>query len=243
MRGDGRMGQSKTTLETYEVTLEPSGKTITVKEGQTLLDAAIRNGIQVAYGCRHGSCSACKCQVLEGEFEIMDRVSEYSLVSFEREEGFTLMCSTLVESDLVIEVEEDESDLPFFAVHDFEAEVVENVACTDDIHMIKLKLQNPQHIEYASGQFFEFTIPGLEETRAYSFANKYSDGRIFEFHIKRVPDGKGSNYMCDLQAGEVVTGSGPYGSMQLRDRNKDLIFIAGGSGMAPIKSLLEECIL
>ena len=84
------------------------------------------------------------------------------------------------------------------------------------------------------------TIPGLEETRAYSFANKYSDGRIFEFHIKRVPDGKGSNYMCDLQAGEVVTGSGPYGSMQLRDRNKDLIFIAGGSGMAPIKSLLEE---
>ncbi len=240
MRGDGRMGQSKTTLETYEVTLEPSGKTITVKEGQTLLDAAIRNGIQVAYGCRHGSCSACKCQVLEGEFEIMDRVSEYSLVSFEREEGFTLMCSTLVESDLVIEVEEDESDLPFFAVHDFEAEVVENVACTDDIHMIKLKLQNPQHIEYASGQFFEFTIPGLEETRAYSFANKYSDGRIFEFHIKRVPDGKGSNYMCDLQAGEVVTGSGPYGSMQLRDRNKDLIFIAGGSGMAPIKSLLED---
>ena len=67
---------------------------------------------------------------LKGEFEIMDRVTEYSLVSFEREEGFTLMCSTLVESDLVIEVEEDESDLPFFAVHDFEAEVVENVACT-----------------------------------------------------------------------------------------------------------------
>ena len=63
---------------------------------------------------------------------------------------------------------------------------------------------------------------------------------IFEFHIKRVPDGKGSNYMCDLQAGDIVTGSGPYGSMQLRDRNKDLIFIAGGSGMAPIKSLLEE---
>ena len=63
------MGQSKTTLETYEVTLEPSGKTITVKEGQTLLDAAIRNGIQVAYGCRHGSCSACKCQVLEGNLK------------------------------------------------------------------------------------------------------------------------------------------------------------------------------
>ena len=234
------MSQTKTAVETYEITLEPSGKVITVKEGQTILDAAIRNGVQVAYGCRHGSCSACKCQVLDGEFEIMDRVSEYSLMSFEREEGFTLMCSTLVESDLVIEIEEEESDLPFFAVHDFEAEIVENKACTHDIHMIKLKLQEPENIEYASGQFFEFDIPGLEDTRAYSLANQYRDGSILEFHIKRVPDGKGSNYMCDLQVGDVLSGSGPYGSMQLRNREKDIIFIAGGSGMAPIKSLLEN---
>ena len=159
------MSQTKTAVETYEITLEPSGKTITVKEGQTILDAAIRNGIQVAYGCRHGSCAACKCQVLDGEFEIMDRVSEYSLMSFEREEGITLMCSTLAESDLVIEVDEEESDLPFFAVHDFEAEVVENKALYTDIHMIKLKLQDPGSIEYGSGQFFEFDIPGLDETR------------------------------------------------------------------------------
>jgi NAD(P)H-flavin reductase/ferredoxin len=234
------MANPKTALETYEVTLEPSGKTMIVKEGQTLLDAAIRNGIQVAYGCRHGSCSACKCQVLDGEYEIMDRVSEYSLMSFEREEGITLMCSTLVESDLVIEVEEEESEFPFFAVHDFEAEVVENKRVTHDIHTIKLKLTDPEQIEYASGQFFEFDIPGMDETRAYSLANQYDGGNTLEFHVKRIPDGKGSNYMCDLQTGDVVTGSGPYGKMQLRDRNKDLIFVAGGSGMAPIKSLLEQ---
>lgn len=234
------MSKTTTAVETYEVTLEPSGKVITVKEGQTILDAAIRNGIQVAYGCRHGSCSACKCQVLEGDFEIMDRVSEYSIMSFEREDGFTLMCSTLVESDLVIEVDEEESDLPFFAVYDFEAEVVENKAVTHDIHMIKLKLQEPATIPYSSGQFFEFAIPGLDDTRAYSVANKYQDSQIVEFHIKRVPEGKGSNYMCDLTAGEVVSGSGPYGTMQLRNRDKDVIFVAGGSGMAPIKSLVEE---
>jgi len=234
------MGLSETTVQTYEVTLEPSGKVITIKEGQTLLDAAIRNGVQVAYGCRHGSCSACKCQVLDGEYEIMDRVSEYSLMSFEREEGFTLMCSTLVESDLVIEVDEEESDLPFFAVKDFEAEVVENKPCTPDIHLIKLKLLVPDSIEYGSGQFFEFNIPGIDETRAYSLANKHQEGNILEFHIKRVPNGKGSNYMCSLEVGSAVTGSGPYGSMQLRSREKDLLFVAGGSGMAPIKALLEE---
>jgi len=234
------MSKATTAVETYEVTLEPSGKVITVKEGQTILDAAIRNGVQVAYGCRHGSCSACKCQVLEGDYEIMDRVSDYSLMSFEREEGFTLMCSTLVESDLVVEVEEEESDLPFFAVHDFEAEVVENKAVTHDIHRIKLKLQEPEAIPYGSGQFFEFDIPGLEDTRAYSVANKYKDSSLIEFHIKRVPKGKGSNYMCNLTPGDAVTGSGPYGSMQLRNRDRNIIFVAGGSGMAPIKSLVEE---
>lgn len=234
------MGQSKTSVETYEVTLEPSGKTIEVKEGQTILDAAIRNGVRVAYGCRHGSCSACKCQVLDGEYEIMDRVSEYSLMSFEREEGFTLMCSTIAESDLVIEVEEEESDLPFFAVYDFEAEVVENIPCTHDIHLIRLKLKDPGDIRYGSGQFFEFYIPGIEDTRAYSLATKHKEDNVLEFHVKRVPNGKGSNYMCDLQAGDTLTGSGPYGNMQLRNRDKDVIFIGGGSGMAPIKSLIEE---
>ncbi|WP_256238831.1 2Fe-2S iron-sulfur cluster-binding protein [Bacillus sp. EB600] len=95
------MNATKAPVGTYEITLEPSGKVITVKEGQTILDGAIRNGIQVAYCCRHGSCSACKCLVHNGEYEIMDRVSEYSLMSFEREEGFTLMCSTVPETDMV----------------------------------------------------------------------------------------------------------------------------------------------
>lgn len=234
------MSLSNTKVETYEVTLEPSGKTIIAKEGQTLLDAAIRNGIQIPYGCRHGSCSACKAQVLEGDYQLMDRVSEYSLMSFEREEGFVLLCSTVAESNLVVEIEEDEADVSFFPVHDFRAEVAENVQSTPDIHTIKLKLTAPDSIRYAAGQFFEFDIPGLDDTRAYSMANPYTEDGVVEFHVKRIPHGKGSNYMCDLQPGDIVSGSAPYGKMQLRDRSKDMIFVAGGSGMAPIKALIEE---
>lgn len=229
----------ETGLETYEVTLEPSGKTMLVKEGQTLLDAAIRNGIQIPYGCRHGNCSACKAQVLEGDYELMDRVSEYSLMSFEREEGFILMCSTVAESDLVIEIEEEESEEPFFPVYDFQATALENVQCTPDIHKITLKLETAR-FPYAAGQFCEFAIPGSDETRAYSLAKPYTNDGILEFHVKRIKDGIGSNYMCDLKSGDLVIGSGPYGKMQLRDRSRDLIFVAGGSGMAPVKSLIEE---
>ncbi|WP_240689348.1 NADH:ubiquinone reductase (Na(+)-transporting) subunit F [Ammoniphilus sp. YIM 78166] len=234
------MSLSQTRLETYEVTLEPSGKTIIAKEGQTLLDAAIRNGIQIPYGCRHGSCSACKAQVIEGDYKLMDRVSEYSLMSFEREEGFVLLCSTVAESDLVVEIEEEESDVPFFPVYDFQAAVVDNVPSTPDIHIITLKLTEPTTLRYAAGQFFEFDIPGLEDTRAYSMANPCREDGTVQFHVKRIPNGKGSNYMCDLKPGDFVTGSAPYGKMQLRDRSRDMVFVAGGSGMAPIKALIEE---
>lgn len=234
------MSMTDTKANTYEITLEPSGKTITAKEGQTLLDAAIRNGIEIPYGCRHGNCSACKAQVLEGDYRHMERISEYSLMSFERDEGYILMCSTLAESDLVIEIEEEESTAPFFPVYDFEAEVTENRPCTPDIHSIKLALRQPLDIPYAAGQFMEIDIPGTGQSRAYSMANVYQKNGMIEFQVKRVNGGKGSNYMCDLRPSDRVTGSGPYGKMQLRDRNKDLVFIAGGSGMAPIKALLEE---
>ena len=235
------MNLSKVMEDTFEVTVEPSGQEIEMKEGQTLLDGLIRNGINVQYGCRHGSCSLCKAQVHDGDYEIMDRVSDYSLLSFERDEGYVLLCSTIPESDLTVEIEEDEDErIQFLPVHDFEAEVVENVQLTHDIHKIKVKLKDPSSIEYLAGQYVEFDIPELDETRAYSMATKFDDSGEMEFHIKRVPNGVGSNYLCDIEEGESLTGSGPYGKMQLVDRQKDIVFVAGGSGMAPIKSLVEE---
>lgn len=232
---------SKTMVETYEVTLEPSGNQIQVKEGQTILDALIRNGIQTPYGCRHGSCSACKARVLEGNYEIMGRVSEYSLLSFERDDGMILLCSTLPESDLVVEIEEEEEEgVTFYPVVDFEATVEKNEQVTSDIHIIELELTDPTTVRYAAGQFFEFQVQGEAELRSYSAATRFTDNNKLQFHVKRIPIGVGSNYMCDLEVGATVKASGPYGKMQLRDREKDLVFVAGGSGMAPIKALVEE---
>ena len=234
---------TNTKVETYEVTFEPSGNQIQVKEGQTILDAIIRNGIQTPYGCRHGSCSACKARVLEGNYEIMGRVSEYSLLTFERDEGMILLCSTLPESDLVIEIEEEEVEgITFYPVVDFESAVVKNEQATSDIHIIELQVTNQSTIPYAAGQYFEFRVQGHVEERAYSAATRYTEGNLLQFHVKRIPNGIGSNFMCDLKVGTTVKGSGPYGKMQVRDRNKDLLFVAGGSGMAPIKAIIEEVI-
>lgn len=226
---------------TYQIRLEPSGREIVCKDGQTLLDAAIRSGLQIPYGCRHGNCSACKAQVLEGEYQLLGQVSEFALLGFERDEGYVLLCSTIPESDMVVEVEEEiDPAIRFFPVRDFRAKVVRTVDLTHDIKGVYLRLEEPADIPYAAGQFFEFDIPGLPETRAYSMAGRYVPGNLLEFHVKRIPGGIGSNYMCDLREGSAVTGSGPYGKTQLRDRNKNLLFVAGGSGMAPVKALIEE---
>ncbi|MCL6575432.1 MAG: 2Fe-2S iron-sulfur cluster binding domain-containing protein [Kyrpidia sp.] len=227
---------------TFKIRVEPRGAEIHCREGQTVLDAILRSGLAVPYGCKHGNCSACKAKVLEGDYRLMDRVSEFALMGFERDDGYILMCSTLPESDLVVEVEEEDEEpgVQLFPVHDFAAVVRENLACTHDIHRIRLELTEPSDIPYAAGQFFEFAIPQSDEGRAYSVATRYRTGEPLEFHVKRVPGGRGSNYMCDLKPGDRVRGSGPYGKMQLRDRNKKLLFVAGGSGMAPIKGLIEE---
>ncbi len=224
------------------IRLMPSGRESLCRPGQTLLDAAIRSGMTVPYGCRHGTCASCKAKVLEGDYELMPRVSEFALMSFERDEGYILMCSTLPQGDMVVEVDEEdvEPGIEIFPITDFRAEIVSNVAVTPDIHVLRLKLKQPGDVVYTAGQYFEFNIPGLPETRAYSMATTYSCGNTMEFHVKRVPQGVGSNFLCDLVKGASVTGSGPYGRMQLGSRERNLIFVAGGSGLAPIKALVEK---
>ncbi|MCL6625358.1 NADH:ubiquinone reductase (Na(+)-transporting) subunit F [Alicyclobacillus shizuokensis] len=228
-------------LTTYRISLEPSGREVVCKEGQTLLDAVLRSGFPIPYGCRHGNCSSCKARVLEGDYQLMDRVSEFALMSFERSEGYVLMCSTLPESDMVVEVEEleEEEGARYYPIHDFDGVVVENTPYTHDIHKLTVQMDRP-NFDYAAGQFCEFVIPGMEDSRAYSMATPCTNAGLLEFHIKRIPGGKGSNYMCDLQPGDSIQGSGPYGKMYLRNRSKPLLFVAGGSGMAPIKAMLED---
>lgn len=227
--------------EKFSIRMEPSGVEVRCGSDQTVLDAAIRSGMSVPYGCRHGNCSSCKAKVVDGDYELMNRVSEFALMEFERQEGYILMCSTWPRSDMIMEVEEDEEPgLQLFPVCDFSGEVVSNERVTPDIHVIRIQLNEPRDIPYAAGQYFEFDVPGLEETRAYSMASEYASSGLVEFHVKLIQQGRGSSYLTSLRSGDVVSGSGPFGRMQLRSLDNDIVFVAGGSGLAPIKALLES---
>lgn len=226
----------------YTITLLPFEKQFTCEDNETILQAAIRQGFNLRYGCKHGGCGMCKAQVVEGEVDNTD-ASSFALLDFEKQQGLSLLCCAYPESDVSIELwDYDEADLLSGAiVQQFEAEVERITPLTHDIRGIQLRLLTPERIEFKAGQYVDVLVPGTTETRSYSMANPPSQNGIVEIMVKLMPGGLFSTYIeQQLKPGERLSLQGPYGNFYLRDTRSAAIFIAGGSGMAPILSLLRD---
>ena len=157
----------------YTITLLPFEKQFTCGDNETILQAAIRQGFNLRYGCKHGGCGMCKAQVVEGDVDNTE-ASSFALLDFERQQGFSLLCCAYPESDVSIELwDYDEADLvlrvsPF---EQFEAEVEQITSLTHDIRGIHLRLITPERIEFKAGQYIDLLVPGTTEWRSYSMAN------------------------------------------------------------------------
>src|SRR5215212_11700394 len=226
----------------HKVRFEPVGIEIEVDEEETVLNAAFRQGIALFHGCKEGQCSACKQFLLEGDLE-MDRYSTFALNEFEEEEGYVLLCRSHAYSDLEIELIYYDEDMLRMGIpiQDVRAEVEEIESLTPEIKRLVLKLVDPPEMAFRAGQYAEIYVPGSDEHRAYSMANTpYSDERA-EFIIRVFPDGKFSGLLeGDLKVGDSLKIKVPYGVFMLReDSDSDAIFIGGGTGMAPLLSILR----
>jgi propane monooxygenase reductase component len=227
----------------HKVYFEPVGIEIEVDEDETVLDAAFRHGVMLMHGCKEGQCSACKSFLLDGDLE-MDRFSTFALNEFEEEEGYVLLCRSHAYSDLEVELlsfreEMLNTGVPLQLVY---AEVEEIEALTHDMKRLVLKLIDPPEMNFLPGQYAELYIPDTDEHRAYSMANTPSSDERAEFIIKVYPDGKFSGLLDgELEAGDRLKMKVPFGVFTLREKSEgDIIFIGGGSGMAPILSLLRH---
>ena len=226
----------------YTITLLPFEKQFTCGDNETILQAAIRQGFNLRYGCKHGGCGMCKAQVVEGEVDNTE-ASSFALLDFEKQQGLSLLCCAYPESDVSIELwDYDEADLVSeFAVGQFEAEVEKITELTHDLRGIHLQLIEPQRIEFKAGQYVDLLVPGTNEWRSYSMANPPSRRSEVEIMVKLMPGGLFSSYVDQqLKPGARLTLQGPYGNFYLRNTQHEAIFIAGGSGMAPILSLLRD---
>lgn len=224
----------------YIVTIEPTGYKIDVEEGQTILQAALRQGVWLPFACGHGTCATCKVQVIDGDVDV-GNASPFALMDVEKDEGKVLACCATVESDVTIEADIDvDEDFIGYPVEDFNAQVITITELSPTIRGIKLKLDRP--MTFQAGQYVNLELPGIDGVRAFSMANPPSNSMEIELHIRLVEGGAATGYIHNqLSVGESLALSGPFGHFFARNSKPgDLLFIAGGSGLSSIQSIILD---
>ncbi len=229
----------------HEVTIEPLGVTIEVEEGQTLLDAALRDGVYLPHACGHGLCATCKLEVLEGEVEHGD-ASPFALMDMERDEGKCLACTATPISDLVVEADiEEDPDARSIPVRDFSAVVTGVRRFSERIIGLTLQIEGDE-IAYQAGQYINLETPADPDLpRAFSIASPPGENGasgVIELNICKVPGGKVTPWLYDQVAEGTRLGfSGPYGRFFVRgSRPGPMLFLAGGSGLSSPRAMILE---
>jgi len=225
----------------YRVRFEPVGVEMDVHEGETVLDAAFRQGISVMHGCKEGQCSSCKSLLVEGDIELL-KYSTFALPDYERETDHILLCRTLAYSDITVELLNYDEDLMrrSIAVRDFEAVLTAITMLTHDIRLLEVEINAP--LRFWAGQYVDITIPGSGITRAFSMASPPSSPTRLQFIIRKYPEGAFSARLDGgLHPGDRLTLKGPYGTCFRREqRSGPMLLIGGGSGMSPLWSILAD---
>ncbi len=224
----------------YSLTIEPIGEQIDVEEGQTILQAALRQGVWLPFACGHGTCATCKIQVVEGDVDIGD-ASPFALMDGERDEGKVLACCATLQSDATIEADIDvDDDFEGYPVEDYVGTVTRVVTLSPTIKGVHLKLDRP--MTFQAGQYINLVLPGIEGSRAFSLANPPSRADEVELHIRLVEGGAATTHIHQqLETGDQLRLSGPYGQYFVRrSQPGDLIFIAGGSGLSSPQSMILD---
>ena len=225
-------------------TILPSNKEILVKQNQSVLTAALEQGLDCPHDCKFGTCGACKCKLVKGKIKPTSDYS-YTLSPDELKDDYFLACQSRMTMDCEIEVEL--GDLVRVPPQISNAYIKSTEMLTSDI--MKLVIETENEVEHAAlpGMWAELSIEGLDRPRSYSFASapKNENNKEFTFFIRKVPGGKFTEWLFDEQRDlkQSVTINGPFGSFYLREKPTPIICIAGGSGLAPIKSLLEGGVL
>jgi len=225
----------------YQITVQPSGRQFAAEADETLLEAALRQELLIPYGCKDGACGVCKGKVLSGQVN-HGRYQPHALTEHERAEGKTLYCCAKPQSDLTIECKQLSSarDIPIKTLPS-RIEKLERLA--PDIIELHLRLPASERFEFLAGQFIDFLLKDGKR-RSYSLANAPRPDGVLELHIRHVPGGLFTEQVFStLKVRDILRFEGPFGSFFLRQESaKPVILLAGGTGFAPVKAIVEQII-
>ena len=216
-----------------------SGHEFSAEKNETILEAALRQGVGLPYGCRNGACGKCAGEVISGETEY-DTGALRALAKKEYEAGKTLFCQACASSDLEIKVREIVKNTDI-EIKTLPCRVEKMELLTHDVMKLLLKLPETERLQFLAGQYLEILLKDGKR-RAFSIANAPHDDAYIELHIRHVPDGHFGDFVFDgLKEKDLMRIEGPLGSYFLReDSNRPIILMGGGTGFAPLKGMLEH---
>jgi NAD(P)H-flavin reductase/ferredoxin len=221
------------------VEIRPQGITIEVASGQTILEAALEQGVAYPHNCTVGTCGACKTRLKQGQVKASADFG-YTLSKQELEAGYILACQAMPRDEFtVVEIAEPGADMP--PPEAYQGQIVATEALTHDILKVTLKVDRP--MVYVAGQYASLHAPGMSRARHYSFADApLRAGRdALTFFIRKVPGGAFTQALFDGQLkDQPLTIEAPHGTFHLRGGNAPMVCVVGGSGLAPLMSILED---
>jgi NAD(P)H-flavin reductase/ferredoxin len=229
-------GSSREEAPTYKATVSPSGESFALRAGERLLGAARRAGVWLPFECGWGSCGTCKVTVLEGDVELVFPGAP-SVNERDVRRKRAVACQVAATSDVVFKpFRVSDVPAPTLATRDDTAELVEVEELGPEIRRFVLRLSRPS--EYLEGQYAILEVaPGLR--RCYSMAGLAGSDTVC-FIAKRYPGGAGSEALFALSPGDAVPIELPYGAMWLRETDRPLVLVAGGTGISPILAVVRR---
>jgi len=223
----------------FHIRVEPSGHVFQAAADEILLDAALRQGVLLPYGCRDGTCGSCRGKVLAGEID-HGRAPQHTLSNADRRAGLALFCCATARSDLSLESQELHSpqDLP---VKTLPARIQKLTLVAPDVMIVELKLPANERLQFFAGQYIEILLKEGRR-RAFSLANAPFAAGCLELHIRRTPGGQFTERLFTaMRERDMLRFRGPYGRFFLREEStKPMLLVAGGTGFGPIKAIVEQ---
>ena len=223
----------------YQLTAHPGPEHVNAREGETLLEAGLRAGLTLPFECRNGGCGVCVCTILNGRID-QGAFQPNTLTEQMRAEGKALMCCAVALEDVEFEVPIESLRAAAASVIRYSGRVERMERLSDTVMRVMLSLPGGQRISFVAGQYINIILDDGER-RAFSFANPPHENEFIELHVRLIPGGRFTTHVFEhMQVGDMLDFEGPLGRFTLHAGTRPMLMVAGATGFAPIKSILED---
>ncbi len=225
----------------FKTTIQPTNHSFPIAKDETILEAALEHGYALPYSCRNGACGVCKGKVLQGSVD-HGKSQAFMLSEEEKAAGLALFCCAKPLSDLVIESHEvtTEQDIP---VKTLPCRVEKMVKLADDVMALYLKLPANERLQFLAGQYIDI-LQKDGKPRSFSLANAQHNDEFLELHVRNIAGGAFTHHVFnEMKERDILRIKGPLGTFFLHeDSDKPIIFVASGTGFAPVKAIIEHAL-